>query len=326
MLRAARRGQLSTVWRSQTQRRRSGWSIVFAVVWMFGFLTWAAAGGTDAGHRPAARARSRLAVPLVFGALGGVTRRARRRRQHRDRGPAARRRVRAPRWSPRSPARRGAGLVAAMVAGVLVAFVLGRVRDQLPRRPGDRRRRAQRARDRPDELPVLARCSRPTPTMLNAPAAASSGSRSRVLSDIPIDRPGAVPPDDHRLPACTSRSSLVVVRRCSAPAGACGCARSASTRKAADTVGINVNAHPLLERLARRRDRRPRWRVLHAGLGRRVQPGDDRRRGLHRARRGHLRPVGPDQGDPRRPAVRVRLEPAERAVASSARRCRASSC
>ena len=38
-----------------------------------------------------------------------------------------------------------------------------RVRDQVPRRPGHRRRRAQRARHGPDELPLLAGAACPTP-------------------------------------------------------------------------------------------------------------------------------------------------------------------
>ncbi len=56
-----------------TQQRKAPFSLVigFAVAWMTGFLTWAAAGGTIpvVGLLGGSIA---LAVPLVFGALGGV--------------------------------------------------------------------------------------------------------------------------------------------------------------------------------------------------------------------------------------------------------------
>ena len=63
--------------------------------------------------------------------------------------------------------------------------------------------------------------------------------------------------------------------------------------QAADTVGIKVNRHPILERRPRRCDRRTRRRVLHARFGRRLQQGDDRGRRLHRPRRRDLRPWDP---------------------------------
>ena len=45
--------------------------VVFAVAWMIGFLTWAATGGTIPVVGLLAGSLA-LAVPLVFGALGGV--------------------------------------------------------------------------------------------------------------------------------------------------------------------------------------------------------------------------------------------------------------
>ncbi len=91
---------------------------------MTGFLTWAAAGGTVpvVGLLGGSLA---VAVPLVFGALGGVLGERVGRGQHRHRRAAAVRRVRAPRWSASLVGSTWAGLAAAMVAGLLVAAVLG---------------------------------------------------------------------------------------------------------------------------------------------------------------------------------------------------------
>jgi simple sugar transport system permease protein len=66
---------LGAAWSVVLYRRRRGtpmWLVIlYAVAWMVGFLTWAAAGGTIpvVGLLSGSLA---LAVPLVFGALGGV--------------------------------------------------------------------------------------------------------------------------------------------------------------------------------------------------------------------------------------------------------------
>ncbi len=101
-----------------------GWALVaFAVAWIVGFLTWAATGGTVPVVGLLAGSLA-LAVPLVFGALGGVLG---------ERagvvniaidgqlllGAFAAALVGSATGSP------WAGLVAAMVAGALVALVLG---------------------------------------------------------------------------------------------------------------------------------------------------------------------------------------------------------
>jgi len=101
-----------------------GWSLIaFAVAWMAGFLTWAAAGGSVPVVGLLAGSLA-LAVPLVFGALGGVLG---------ERagvvniaidgqllfGAFAAAIVGSSTGSP------WAGLVAAMLAGALVALVLG---------------------------------------------------------------------------------------------------------------------------------------------------------------------------------------------------------
>ena len=103
-----------------------------------------------------ARRLARPRVPLIYGALGGVIGERVGRRQHRDRGSAAGRRLQRGGRRHGRPGMPILGLLAAMVAGVLVALRARGVRDQVPRRPGDRRRRAQRARHRADELPLLA--------------------------------------------------------------------------------------------------------------------------------------------------------------------------
>ncbi|EON23041.1 MULTISPECIES: ABC transporter permease [Nocardioides] len=107
-----------------TKRSTPGWVVVvFAVAWMAGFLTWAAAGGSVPVVGLLAGSLA-LAVPLVFGALGGVLG---------ERagvvniaidgqlllGAFAAAIVASSTGSP------WAGLVAAMLAGALVALVLG---------------------------------------------------------------------------------------------------------------------------------------------------------------------------------------------------------
>ena len=65
--------------------------------------------------------------------------------------------------------------------------------------------------------------------------------------------------------------------------------------QAADTMGIKVNAHPLLERHPRRRRRRHRRVLLHPGRDRQLHQGDLRRTRLHRPGRlifGRWNPIG----------------------------------
>ena len=107
----------------RAQRRVPLWLIViFAVLFMFGFLTWAAAGS------------SLPMIGLLFGSLSLAVpahlrlarrrhRRACRRRQHRDREPAARRCLHRRRRGVRHR-QLWLGVIAAMIAGVLVAMVL----------------------------------------------------------------------------------------------------------------------------------------------------------------------------------------------------------
>ena len=58
--------------RYRGRQRTPMWLVIlFAVAWMIGFLTWAAAGGTMPVVGLLAGSLA-LAVPLVFGALGGV--------------------------------------------------------------------------------------------------------------------------------------------------------------------------------------------------------------------------------------------------------------
>lgn len=107
-----------------TQRPTPGWVVVvFALAWVAGFLTWAASGGTVPVVGLLAGSLA-LAVPLVFGALGGVL-------GERSGvvniaidgqllfGAFAAAIVGSWTGSP------WAGLVAAMLAGALVAIVLG---------------------------------------------------------------------------------------------------------------------------------------------------------------------------------------------------------
>ena len=84
--------------------------------------------------------------------------------------------------------------------------------------------------------------------------------------------------------------------------------------KAADTVGINVNRTRYRTVLLAGAIVGIGGRVLHDGLRAGVQPGDDRRCRLHRPGRRDLRQVGPDPGHAGRAAVRLRLQPAGRAV------------
>ena len=198
--------------------------IVFAVAWMAGFLTWAAAGGTVPvvgllGGSLAARRPARLRRPRRR------ARRARGRGQHRHRRPAALRRLR--RRHGRLAGRlTWAGLGAAMVAGLLVASVLGLFAITLLRRPGDRRRRAQRAGHRPDQLHVQpgTGAQRRDPQL----AAPVPGGADPGPGRHPADRPDLLPADRDRLhPLHHGRRWSP--GRSTAPSGACASARSAST-------------------------------------------------------------------------------------------------
>ena len=98
-------------------------AIVFAVIFMFGFLTWAAAGHTVPFTGLLLGSVS-LSVPLVFGALGGVIS---------ERGGVVNVAIEGQLLAGAfaaaviASATRNvfAGLIGAMVAGVLVSFVLG---------------------------------------------------------------------------------------------------------------------------------------------------------------------------------------------------------
>ena len=83
---------------------------------------------------------------------------------------------------------------------------------------------------------------------------------------------------------------------------------------AADTVGIDVQPHPLPRRDARRGGGRPRRHLLHPRLRRPLRGEHDHRPGLHRPRRADLRSLAPG----RRPRSR-------RSCSASPRSSRASS-
>ena len=282
--------------------------VVFAVAWMTGFLTWAAAGGTVpvVGLLGGSLA---VAVPLVFGALGGVL-------GERSGvvniaidgqllfgafGAAMVGSLVGSAW---------AGLAAAMVAGLLVAAVLGLFAinyfvDQV-------------IVGVVLNVLVIGLTSFMFSQVL-APNAATLNHPPRferipipVLGDIPL-----IGPIFFRQTAIVYLLYIAVAlvtwtlyrTKWGLRVRAVG-----EHPKAADTVGIKVNRTRFRTDPARRRHRRHGRRVLHAGLGAAVQPRDDRRRRLHRAGGRHLRQVGPDPGDAGGAAVRLRLEPPGRAV------------
>ena len=179
--------------------------------------------------RPAVRLAEPRASRSSSARSGGVHRRAGRRDQHRDRGPAARRRLHRGGRRDRSPVSPG-------------------------RRPGrarwspacssascSPRSRSSTSSTRSSSVSCSTCSSSASPSFLYsqvlAPeragaehaAAASSASHPAAQRD-PDHRAGAVPPDHHRLPHVRRR------RRwsgsgCSTPGGACACAPSASTRR-----------------------------------------------------------------------------------------------
>ena len=81
--------------------------------------------------------------------------------------------------------------------------------------------------------------------------------------------------------------------------------------KAADTLGIK-ELDPLLECHPRRHRGGHRRFLLHPGLRILLQLRHDRRPGLHRPRRPHLRPLDPHRSPLRRPPLRLLPQPAVR--------------
>ena len=199
---------------------------VFAVAWMTGFLTWAAAGGTVpvVGLLGGSLA---LAVPLVFGALGGVLG---------ERAGVVNIAIDGQLLFGAF----GAAMVGSLVGSAWAGLAGGHgrrpagragarpVRDQLLRRPGDRRRRAQRAGHRPHQLHVQPGAG-PQRRDLNTPAAVRAGADPGAGRH-PADRPDLLPAD-RRSSTCSTSPSRWSPGRSTAPSGACGSARSASTRR-----------------------------------------------------------------------------------------------
>ncbi len=140
----------------------------------------------------------------------------------------------------------------------------------------------------------------------------------------PADRSDLVPTDPDRLPALRRRRRRHL-GSLPHPVGAPR-ARGGRAPQGSRHGRDQRHRHPLPHRAARGRHRRC-WRgVLHVGIGSAVQPRDDRRCWLHRPRRGDLRQVGPDSGDPRRTPVRLRARTSRACSRCWAHRCRASSC
>ena len=168
-----------------------------------------------------------------------------------------------------------------------------------------------------------ARCWPPNAATLNSPPRFPRVPIP-VLGDIPLIGPDLLPPDRDRLPAL-HRGRAGDVRALPHPVGPAR-ARGRRAPEGRRHGGHQGQPHPLPHHPAGRRHRRHGRRVLHPGLGPPVQPRDDRRCGLHRPGRGHLRQVGPDPGDPGRAALRLRVQPPGRARGPRVARARASSC
>ena len=173
-------------------------SCVFAVLAMTGFLTWAAAGGTVpmVGLLGGSLA---VAVPLIFGALGGVLG---------ERAGVVNIAIDGQLLAGAfAAALLGSftgsvwgGLLGAMAAGAAGGRVARVVRHQLLRRPGDRRRRAERPGHRPHQLhvPAGARAQRrraqrtPAPECGRDPVAERDpAARPRVLPAVPRSSTGS---------------------------------------------------------------------------------------------------------------------------------------
>ena len=310
-------------WLVSSKRRVPLWLIVvFAVLFMFGFLTWAAAGRGDPRDRPALRLaeprgpahlrRARAACSASASASSTSPSRA-------SCSP-----VRSPRRSSRrSPVSRWLGLIAAMVAGVLVALVLA----------------AFAIKYFVDQVIVgvvlnvlVIGLTSFLYSQVLAPnaAAAQHAAALRAPADPaaqrdPDHRAGAVPADHHRLPHVRRRRrrlrSALFHTKWGLRLRAVG-----EHPQAADTVGINVN-------------RTRFWNVALAGaiaglggafftLGSGIAFNKEMTAGAGFIA---LAAVIFGRWDPIRATLAALLfgfaiEPAERAVGSSARRCRASSC
>ena len=287
--------------RMLARARQPRWvPIVFAVAWMTGFLSWAAAddrirvvsllGGAVA-----------LAIPLVFGALGGVLG---------ERAGVVNIAIEgqllfgafAAAITASLTGSPWVGLLAAMVAGALVALILGLFAityfvDQVIVGV---------------VLNVLVvgltnflfrQVLTPNAESLNSPdrfsRAADPGAGRH-----PARGPDLLPPDRARLRALHRRRAggLGPLPHPLGPPGPRG-RRAPQGRRHRRHQG---QPHPLPHHPARRCDRGHGWRLLQPGVGRGLQPRDDRRRGLHRAGGGDLRQVGPDPRHAGGAALRLR--------------------
>ena len=255
--------------RYATKRQTPVWAAaVFAFVGMVGFLSWAAAGGTIPVVGLLAGSLA-VAVPLIFGALGGVLG---------ERSGVVNIAIDGQLLAGAFAAAlvgsivgsTWAGVLGAMVAGMLVAAGARRARDQLLRRPGDRRRRAQRPGDRGDQLHVRAgpgtQHSRPEHAAQVRAAPHPGPGRH------PADRPDLLPADPDRLPALRRRRGrhLGALPHPLGTAGPGGRRAPQGRRHGRH----QREPHPLPHGAARRRDRRhaevrsTRWSRCPSSTGR----------------------------------------------------------
>ncbi len=276
--------------------------IVFVVVLVLGFLTWAASGQTIPVVGLLAGTVA-LAVPLIYGALGGVIG---------ERAGVVNIAIEGQLLAGAFSAAVVAsitrqpllGLVAAMVAGVLVAFVLA----------------AFSIKYLVDQVIVgvvlnvlvigLTSFLYSQVLQENAPLLNNPPRFDRIpiplLSEIPVIGP------------VLFRQTIVVYLMYVAVAlvyvGMFHTRWGLRLRavgehpQAADTVGIKVNATRFWNVLLAGAIAGIGGTVFTIGAAIPVQQGDDGRRRLHRARRGHLRSVGSDQGDACGAALRIRVE------------------